>query len=443
MKTRVPAAAWLILLVALLLRVGYVAVTPDYTFVHDASDYDRGAMSIARGEGFPDSRRPGRASAFRPPAYSLLLAGSYKLAGVEHAKVAQRVVPARILGIIISTLIVAMIGVVAAQLWGRKVALLAMGGAAVYIPLILVGGAAMSEPLFALFMLGALAAALQHRRSTHRWRWVLATGVLAGLTILTRANAMVLLLPLALAVWTVRPRFSPRALAVPALLVVVAVVTVSPWTIRNAIVLDRFIPVSTQLGSALAGTYNDQARLDEENPASWRSLRHIPEYQDLYGRLGEIPEPTVEDELRARSKAYIREHPTYVAMVAWWTTRRMFELGGLDWSRHTASTISVTPGWANAGVVCFWVFALLALAGAFTRQARRTPFFVWLFPILLYLSVVFLVVETPRYRTGIDPFIVMLAALALRRGLQAFEDRARPRLGPARYRTSQKAQTPA
>ena len=32
----------------------------------------------------------------------------------------------------------------------------------------------------------------------------------------------------------------------------------------------------------------------------------------------------------------------------------------------------------------------------------------------MYLSVVFLVVETPRYRTAIDPFIVLLAALALR-----------------------------
>ena len=216
-----------------------------------------------------------------------------------------------------------------------------MAGAAVYIPLILVGGAVMSEPLFAALLLGALAAALQHRRSTHRWRWVLLAGFLGGLTILTRANALVLLLPLGLAVWTVRPRFSPRALAAPAVLVVLALVTVSPWTIRNAIVFDRFIPVSTQLGSALAGTYNDQARLDKENPASWRSIRHLPEYRALYARLGEIPEPVVEDELRKRSKAYIREHPGYVGMVAWWTTRRMFELGGLDWSRHTASTISV------------------------------------------------------------------------------------------------------
>ena len=158
-----------------------------------------------------------------------------------------------------------------------------------------------------------------------------------------------LLLPLGLAVWTVRPRWSVRALAAPALLVVLALLTISPWTIRNAVVFDRFIPVSTQLGSALAGTYNDQARLDKENPASWRAIFHIPEYRDVYARLGTIPEPEVEDILRARSKAYIRKHPTYVAKVAEWTTLRMFELGGLDWSRHTASTVSVTAGWANAG----------------------------------------------------------------------------------------------
>ena len=103
--------------------------------------------------------------------------------------------------------------------------------------------------------------------------------MLAGLTCLTRANALVLLLPLGLAVWTVRPRWSVRALAAPALLVVLALLTVSPWTIRNAVVFDRFIPVSTQLGSALAGTYNDQARLDKENPASWRAIFHIPEYR--------------------------------------------------------------------------------------------------------------------------------------------------------------------
>jgi 4-amino-4-deoxy-L-arabinose transferase-like glycosyltransferase len=442
--TPLTAAVWLILALALALRIGYVAVTPDYVMVHDARDYDNAAQSIARGDGYPTSR--GRPTAFRPPAYPVLLAGVYTVAGLERASEHDRVRAARILGIFIGTLIVALIGVVAAQLWGRRVALAAMGLAAVYIPLIVVGAAVMSEPLFAALLLGAVAAAIQHRRSSHRWRWVLLAGVFGGLTILTRANALVLLLPLGLAVWTGRPRFSPRALAVPAVLVVLALLTVSPWTIRNAVVFDRFIPVSTQLGSALAGTYNEQARADKENPASWRSIGHVPSYQSLFARLRFIPEPEVEDILSKRSKAFIREHPEYVGKVALWTTLRTFELGGLDWSRHTAGTISASAGWANAGVICFWIFALLALAGATTKAARRAPLWVWLVPLLLYLSVVFLVVETPRYRTGIDPFIVMLAALAvtqLRRTPRASAVHALPPLDRARYPTSPTDRTPA
>ena len=97
----------------------------------------------------------------------------------------------------------------------------------------------------------------------------------------------------------------------------------------------------------------------------------------------------------------------------------MLDLAGMDWSIHTASTISATRGPAITGVICFWIFALLAVIGAFTQRARAAPLWFWSVPLLMYLSVVFLVVETPRYRTAIDPFIVLLAALALTRGRAA------------------------
>jgi 4-amino-4-deoxy-L-arabinose transferase-like glycosyltransferase len=82
-------------------------------------------------------------------------------------------------------------------------------------------------------------------------------GVLAGLMILTRANAATLLAPLTVAVWDARPRWSWRALAPPAALVAVALLTMAPWTVRNAVEFGSFVPVSTQLGTVLAGTYND------------------------------------------------------------------------------------------------------------------------------------------------------------------------------------------
>src|SRR4029078_6029473 len=86
---------------------------------------------------------------------------------------------------------------IACDLWGRRVALVALGLGAIYIPLILVGQSIMSEPLFVLCLLGAIVAVLHSKR----WPWVIAAGVLMGLAILGRANAIILLVPLAAAVW--------------------------------------------------------------------------------------------------------------------------------------------------------------------------------------------------------------------------------------------------
>lgn len=398
---------------ALLIRLAYVAATPDHRLVHDAVNYDLHARSIATGEGYSMHVVYDRPTAFRPPGFPYFLGGVYRLTGVQRAEAQPRIRVARIAQAVVGTAAVALLGLLATQLWGRRVGLVALALGALYLPLILVGGSVMSEPLFVVLMLAALAAAVHHRRSVHRYRYALLAGVLGGLAILTRANALVLLVPLAFAVWDVRPRSSRRALGPPVALVVAALVTVAPWTARNAIVLDSFVPVSTQLGSALAGTYNQAARTDRENPASWRSVRRVPDYTDLFARNRGMPEPVVERRLREAALHYIADHPLYVVEVGWWSTRRMLDLAGRDWSRHTASTISVEPVWADAGVVCFWIFAVLALVGALGARARRAPPFLWAVPALMFLSVVFLVVETPRYRSAIDPFIVLLAALAL------------------------------
>jgi 4-amino-4-deoxy-L-arabinose transferase-like glycosyltransferase len=412
-----PRLLWtvgLLLVLALTLRLGYVAVTPHYTVVDDATDYDLHARSIDAGQGFAHlGPGPAERTAFRPPGYPYFLAGVYALGGVQRADASRRFEVGRAANALVGTAIVALIGLLSAQLFNRRVALVAMALAAVYVPLILIGGSLMSEPLFAALLLGALTAAIQHRRSAHRYRWALVAGVLGALTILTRANAAILLAPLALAVWDARPRMSWRALAPPVALVAAALLTVAPWTVRNAEQFGTFVPVSTQLGTALAGTYNDAARADRQHPASWRSLRRVPDYQYLVRRWRQIPEPVLERRLRKAALRFAADHPAYVGKVAWWNTRRMLDLAGLTWSRHTASTISVGPGWADAGVVCFWLFAALAAAGALTSGGRRVPLHVAAVPALLYLSVVFLAFETPRYRTGIDPFIVMLAGVAL------------------------------
>jgi 4-amino-4-deoxy-L-arabinose transferase-like glycosyltransferase len=412
-RTWFLAGAALILAAAFAVRVAYVDATPGMPVVADARNYDGHAVSIAQGEGYADRLATRRPTAFRPPGYTYLLGGLYRLTGAWEKPEPERVIVARRGQVVIGTVLVAMVGLLAAQLWGPLVALVSMGLAAVYVPLVSMSGTMMSEPLFAVFMLGALSAAIEFRRSAQRYPWAIVAGLLAGAAILTRANGIILLVPLAVAVWDRRPRLSVRALGPPVALVVVAALAVSPWTVRNWRQFHTFIPVTTQLGSALAGTYNDSARTDPEHPGSWRSLRRVPSYADLYGPLRKTDEAVLERKLRKRAQRYALDHPLYVAQVAFWTTVRGFELDGMDWAIHTASTVSIDATWAKRGVWCFWVFAVLALVGAFTPLARRAPWFVWAVPALMYLSVVFLVIETPRYRTPLDPFIVLLAALAL------------------------------
>jgi len=405
-------AALLLVALALGVRLAYLDATPVYELRHDAIDYDAHAQSIALGEGYSERLAHGRPTAFRPPGYPYFLAGVYKLAGVG-ADEERRVRAARVAQVFVGTAVVALLGLLALQLWGPGTALVATALGAVYVPLVTVGGTVMSEPLFAAAMLGALNAAVAHRHSAHRYRWALLAGLLGGLAILSRANAVVLLLPLALAVWTVGPRLSRRALGPPAALVAVALLVMVPWTLRNARELHAFVPVTTQLGSALAGTYNDQAREDPERPAAWRHIKHVPAFRDLWTRIDELPEVDLERELRRRSLRHIREHPAYVAEVGFWNGVRMLDLAGRDHSRATAATIGIRHDWADRTVWCFWVMAALAVAGASTFRARRAPRWLWLVPALLVASVVFLTLETPRYRTPVDPFVVLLAALAV------------------------------
>src|SRR5207302_6047801 len=124
-------------------------------------------------------------------------------------------------------------------------------------------------------------------------------------------------------------------------------------------------------------------------------------------------EPGLSSKLEHRALHYLGDHPASPLKVAYHNTRRLLELEGSFAWRASAYDIGISGGTAKIGVVSFWLVLLLAVLGAFTRRARRAPRWLWLVPLLLYLSVVFINAETPRFRTPVDPFLILLASCAL------------------------------
>jgi 4-amino-4-deoxy-L-arabinose transferase-like glycosyltransferase len=404
---------WLIaiLVVALLVRVAAVLATRDYVPATDAADYQRHAVSIESGHGYPQSQvaRGGGPTAFRPPLYPYFLAGVYTVTGTNLSA-------ARLAQALLGVLVVALIGLLAHMIWGRRTALISMAIASVYPPLLITGAALISESLFLPVEMVALVAAVVSRRAGGDWRWAVLAGLFVGLATLARPNGFVLVLPVCAAVLIPRRTGSRRsALIAPATVLGVALVAILPWTIRNAVEMHSFIPVSTQAGYTLSGTYNAVSDHDSDAPAAWRVPSLVPEYRSIFASDSRLNEVQTEKRIREGAIDYIQAHPAYVLKAGFWNTVRLFDLTGFTWGEQVARDSGISPAVADLGIVSFWAVGLLALVGCFTRRARSAPLFFWITIGVLILSVVF-ISGTSRYRAPLEPFVVILAALAIEDG---------------------------
>jgi 4-amino-4-deoxy-L-arabinose transferase-like glycosyltransferase len=413
----------LIVLLALILRVAVVQTTRDYFPLTDAADYDRIAVSLATHDKFPVSQLAlsGGPTALRAPLFPLVLGALYKVVGTSPDYIRWR--DGRLMEAVLGAITVALMMLIALRLWGRPTALVSGAIAAIYPPLILVGSSLMSESLFIPLLLASVLTALVHRDSTHRWRWLVATGVLVGLAALTRGNGIALLLGVGLLVLTERPRFSLRALRAPLALAGAAVVVLVPWTVRNAHAFGEFVPITTESGYALLGSYNKYAAARTDYPAAW-TPPVLEETQVSYlAHHGN--EAQISDRFNTMALGYIRAHPGYLFKSAYWNGVRMFDLGGTRFELSIAKYEGYPRYLVTLSVYAFWLVALLAICGTLTVAARRAPLAFWACPLVMLLSSVFIIGST-RYRSPADPFFVVLAALAMIAGWRRLQARRHP-----------------
>ena len=168
----------------------------------------------------------------------------YRLVG-EHLKLA--------LGLNVVLATAALLYLVALRMFDRTGARVAGGLFALLPGSIYFTGLYLSETtfIFALVALLALAMYLPDRRST-----AVVLGVALGLTALTRGEG-VLMLAIPLAIWWGLPR--GEWLRRSAVLLIAMAVTILPWTVRNAVRMDSFIPVALNASVTLWSGHNPTA----------------------------------------------------------------------------------------------------------------------------------------------------------------------------------------
>lgn len=404
-----------VLALALVVRVLIATeVSGDYIPQNDALHYDFIATSIANGDGYGDAILPPAQgpSAFRAPLYPTSLAAVYAVFGGHNWRA----------GLMAQTLIgvgvVALVGLVAAQIWGRRTAFAALCIAAVHPALVLTGSSLQHEPLLVVLTLGAVASALQYGRDP-RLRWAAGAGALLGLAGLTRELGLLAAPPIAVLLWQYRPagtpRFRARALAAPALAAICAVVVIAPWTVRNAVRFDAFVPISTSSGFGLVGTFNEAAVENASvSRGEWVRPYDAPDVAEVMSADEAPDEADLDADLRSHALGIIVDNPGYLLDVVYGNTLRLLDLDGGGYNRDVVARFNPYPLWLmNAAIYGSSVVLVLAVYGATQRAAGRCPFAVWAIPLVTLAFMLLLLPANIRYRASLEPFVILLAAVAV------------------------------
>jgi 4-amino-4-deoxy-L-arabinose transferase-like glycosyltransferase len=375
-----------LLLVALVVRLGFVAVMPRTILWPDGREYVEVARSLLAGDGYG-------LQTVRPPGYPTFIAAVWALTGPHLT--ALRVVEA-----LLSVVAVAGIGLLAQRGFGPGAGRIAMTLAALHPVLAFLPATEYSESFVVLVCVGAYTAffsALGRARGDTA-RWVTA-GALLGIATLTRPN-VAMLVPGLLVGAAIPLRRAGRGFVRPALLVLAAMTLVlTPWIVRNHRVHGHWFFVATGGGRSLWLGSNDRTTgragsIMVPDSALDAELMRLPDEVTRDRRLGQLGI----EWMKADPPRALRMYGV-----------RMSSLWALYPDTYTHNRFMNDAGRWSQGLVSVIVFAgaLLALV-----RARGEP---WVPPMVgaivsfsLVNAMFFMVL---RYRMPFEPLLLALAGL--------------------------------
>ena len=363
---------------AFLLRFAYCLLFQDnilyieQNIFGDTQSYANLARSILDGRGL-------NGSAFRPPVYPVFLAGVYFLFGEGYW-------PLRVIQIIISSFTCMLVYLLGKNCLDHRTGLIAACINSIYPFFIFFSAFTLTETLYILLLVASvfLLSRTVEQPQKHR---LLASGILLGLTVLCRPSTIIFLVFL-FGGLIFSPIWSGSKVKNIAILFLLAILTISPWSIRNYLTFRQFVPLTTMGGHTFWEGNNPQA--------TGGPCHYWPEGID---NLSEVERDRY---LTKATLKVIRENPSHflklmgIKFVRFWNILPNYE-GFSSLKYNLVSMLSYGP------------ILLTGLGGMILTRKR------WIKLLILYLLIFsftltyMLFVGSIRYRTPIMPFFIIFS----------------------------------
>jgi 4-amino-4-deoxy-L-arabinose transferase-like glycosyltransferase len=421
---------------AVVIRILFVVlVDPAVPRIGDASAYHLLAEHLARGDGYIrpfDSLllHKVRATAEYPPLFPMLLAVPARL-GI-HGVESQRMLMSFVGGAT-----VALIGLLGRRVGGSAVGLLAAAIAACSPMLFQSEGMLMAETLYVPLVVVVLLSAYRAYDSPTmpRAAWL---GAAIGLATLARAEGLLLGIIVAVPLFSAMRALAWRTrMMLVGVTLGVAVLLLVPWTVRNVVKFDAFVPVSNNSATLVDGA-NCDATYGGSQLGLWRetftqagdTARALPQSAACFEGF-DIGDPNF-DEVKVASKHrrdgidYARDHLGSQPKVMAVRVLRTWAL----YAPHQQVNFETLEGrpheWQWRGTILHWTLLPFAIAGMVLLVRRRVQAWPLAAAVIAVSITAALTYGQQRFRVAAEPAIYVLAAVAIVAVVRAARTRARP-----------------
>ncbi|MFQ5491190.1 MAG: tetratricopeptide repeat protein [Phycisphaerae bacterium] len=416
---------WLggIVLLALVLRLVYLLQLRHHpTFAREIMDafyHDQWARAFAAGERFNDGPY------FRAPLYPWFLGTVYKIIGPDG--LGPRIVQA-----VVGSLSCGLVFLVGRLTFGRAVAILAGLGAATYWMLIYFDGELLIVSLLVFLDLLMLWLMLRTADRPRPLSWLI-IGIVLGASAIARPN--ILLFAPAVLIWIVVLHRSQwrRVVGYGACFVAGICIPILPVTVRNLVVGDDLVLISSQAGvNFFIGNNPDsdgmQAVVPGTSPEWWPGYHQsIARAEKAMGR--DLKPSEVSQYYSGQAFQFMGDHPGDAAALMlkklqmFWTRWEVSNNKIIQFSaQHYTPLLTYLP--LRFGLV--GPLGLLGLVLSLGHAKRLFP--LWGF-VLIYMTSVVLFFVTARYRMPVVPVLLLLGAYAACRCIAVLRTRQWRQLG--------------